>query len=93
MKVVSEAIYASPLSLVPQSLSTTSYRVPISRPDWDKRETLVRQASELCETARVNIRTIRGKGQKDIKADVDAKLIGKEDGRGDAKKVSPLTLC
>ena len=87
MKVVSQALYDSPLGLAPQAASATSFRVPIPKPDWDKRQQLVRQAQDLCESARVAVRAIRGKGQKDIKADVDAKIVNKEDGRGDTKKV------
>lgn len=87
LKAVSHAIYASPLSLAPQHISATTLRVPIPRPDWDKRQALVKQASELCEHARVAVRAARGKGQKEIKADVDGKAIGKDEGRSEVKKV------
>lgn len=87
MKLVSEALYASPLSLTPQPISSTAFRVPIARPDWEKRQQLVRQASELCENARMSVRSTRGKGLKDSKSDLDAKLVNKEDGRNDVKVV------
>ena len=92
MKAVSQALYDSPLGLTPQAASSTSFRVPIPKPDWDKRQLLVRQAQDLCENARVAVRAVRGKGQKDIKSDVDAKLVNKEEGRGDTKKVV-ASLC
>ncbi|KAK4701881.1 ribosome recycling factor, partial [Phenoliferia sp. Uapishka_3] len=91
MKAVSQALYDSPLSLTPQAASATSFRVPVPRPDWDKRQQLVRQAQDLCESARVSIRAVRGKGQKEIKSDVDAKLANKEEGRADTKKLDAAT--
>lgn len=87
MKFVSAALYASPLSLTPQQTGETTLKVPIARPDWDKRQVLVKQAAELCENARVAIRATRGKGQKDIKLDLDGKVIGKEEARTEGKAV------
>lgn len=88
MKVVTAALYASSLSITPQQLSSSTLRVPIPRADWDKRQALVKQAAELCELSRVSIRNSRNKGQKDIKADLDAKVIGKEEARSEGKAVS-----
>lgn len=62
--------------------------MPVPRADWDKRQQLVRQASELCESARVAVRSSRTKGQKDLKSDIDAKAFSKEEGRGETKRVS-----
>lgn len=90
MKPVTQALYDSALSLTPQAASSTSIRVPIPRPDWDKRQQLVRQAQDLCETARVAIRSVRARGQKEIKGDVDSKVATKDDGRNDSKKVRSL---
>lgn len=84
---VSKALYASSLSLTPQVLSPTTLKVPIPKPDWEKRQELVRKAGEICENGRVLIRSIRGKGMKDIKTDVDMKVVGKEGSRGEVKKV------
>lgn len=63
-------------------------KVPVPRPDWEKRQELARKAGEICESCRVVIRAVRGKGMKDIKSDVDSKIVGKEGSRGEVKKVS-----
>lgn len=90
LRAVTQAIQTSPLGLNPQHGGNTTVRVPISKPDWDKRQQLVREASHLCENARVSIRAARHQGQKEIKHDVDNKVIGKEEGRSETKKVSAL---
>ena len=88
------AIYASPLNLTPQPSGATSIRVPVPKPDWDKRQALVRDAQDLCEKARIAIRQTRNDGQKEIKKDVDNKVIGKEEGRQEGKKVClSLSIC
>ncbi|GAA5902801.1 hypothetical protein JCM5296_002885 [Sporobolomyces johnsonii] len=91
VKAVTAALYASPLNLTPQATSATSIRVPIPRLDWDKRQQLVRDAQALCEKARIAIRQVRTDGQKEIKADVDAKVIGKEESRTETKKLDDAT--
>lgn len=83
LKPVSAAIFASPLSLAPQAISATALRVPIPRADWDKRQQLVKQASDLAEQARIGVRLVRTKAQKEIKAELE-----KSDGVHEAKKVS-----
>lgn len=91
MKPVTAAIYASPLNLAPQTTANTlALRVPVPRADWDKRQQLVRDAQSLCEKARIAIRQVRIDGQKEIKRDVDGKVIGKEEARGEGKKVRSL---
>ncbi|CEQ39071.1 SPOSA6832_00585 [Sporobolomyces salmonicolor] len=91
VKAVTAALYASPLNLTPQPTSATSIRVPVPRPDWDKRQQLVRDAQALCEKARIAIRQVRTDGQKEIKADVDAKVVGKEEARTETKKLDDAT--
>ncbi|GAA5924998.1 Rrf1p [Sporobolomyces koalae] len=91
VKAVTAALYASPLNLTPQPSGATSIRVPVPKPDWDKRQVLVRDAQELCEKARIAIRQTRNDGQKEIKSDIDAKVIGKEEGRGEGKKLDETT--
>ncbi|GAA5970001.1 hypothetical protein JCM3765_007273 [Sporobolomyces pararoseus] len=91
VKPVTAAIYASPLNLTPQPASSTSIRVPVPKPDWDKRQQLVRDAQDLCEKSRIQIRMIRNEGQKEIKKDLDNKIIGKEEGRQESKKLDELT--
>lgn len=88
LKAVSQALYASSLNLAPQATSATALRVPVPRADWDKRQQLARQASELCESARVAVRSSRTKGQKDLKSDIDAKAFSKDEGRSETKRVN-----
>jgi len=83
LKPVSAAIFASPLGLAPQPTGATTLKVPIPRADWDKRQQLVKQASELAENARIAIRLVRTKAQKEIKSELE-----KEEGKAEAKKVS-----
>lgn len=56
--------------------------MPIPRADWDKRQQLVKQANELAENARIAIRLVRIKAQKEIKNELE-----KEEGKAEAKKV------
>jgi len=87
VKPVTAAIYASPLNLTPQPSGSTSIRVPVPKADWDKRQGLVRDAQDLCEKARIAIRQVRYDGQKEIKKDLDGKIVGKEEARGETKNV------
>ncbi|BGP19025.1 hypothetical protein JCM10213_009265 [Rhodosporidiobolus nylandii] len=91
MEPVTAALYASPLNLTPQSTGATTIRVPVPKPDNDKRQQLVRDAQALCEKARIAVRQVRTDGQKEIKADVDRKVIGKEEGRAEGKKLDDAT--
>ncbi|GAA6035009.1 hypothetical protein JCM8097_002141 [Rhodosporidiobolus ruineniae] len=91
MKPVEAALYASPLNLTPQPSGATTLRVPVPKPDLSKREQLVRDAQNLCEKARIAVRQVRTDGQKEIKKDVDGKVIGKEDGRAEGKKLDDAT--
>ncbi|GAA6010897.1 hypothetical protein JCM11491_004590 [Sporobolomyces phaffii] len=91
VKAVTAALYASPLNLTPQPSGATSIRVPVPRPDWDKRQGLVRDAQDLCEKARIAIRQTRNDGQKEIKKDVDAKVVGKSEGIAEGKKLDEAT--
>ncbi|POY76139.1 hypothetical protein BMF94_0862 [Rhodotorula taiwanensis] len=91
IKAVSSAIYASPLNLAPQPSGASSLRVPVPRPDLDKRQQYVRDAQALCEKARNTIRAHRVDGQKDIKKDVDAKVVGTSEARTEGKKLDDAT--
>ncbi|GAA5973268.1 hypothetical protein JCM11641_003042 [Rhodosporidiobolus odoratus] len=91
MKAVTAALYASPLNLTPQPTGATTIRVPVPKPDNDKRQQLVRDTQNLCEKARIAVRQIRTDGQKEIKADVDRKVVGKEEGRAEGKKLDDAT--
>lgn len=91
MKAVSAAIYASPLNLAPLPSGNASLRVPVPKPDLDKRQQYVRDAQALCEKARNSIRAHRIDGQKDIKRDVDAKVVGTSEARTEGKKLDDAT--
>ncbi|TNY23340.1 ribosome recycling factor-domain-containing protein [Rhodotorula diobovata] len=91
VKPVTAAIYASPLNLTPQPAGATSIRVPVPRPDWDKRQQLVRDAQALCEKARIAVRQVRIDGQKEIKRDQDNKIVGKDEARTEGKKLDDAT--
>ncbi|KPV76869.1 uncharacterized protein RHOBADRAFT_42082 [Rhodotorula graminis WP1] len=91
VKPVTAAIYASPLNLAPQPAGATSLRVPVPRADWDKRQSLVRDAQNLCEKARIAVRQVRIDGQKEIKRDQDAKIVGKDEARTEGKKLDEAT--
>ncbi|GAA5867681.1 hypothetical protein JCM3774_003373 [Rhodotorula dairenensis] len=91
MKAVSAAIYASPLNLAPQPSGASTLKVPVPRPDLDKRQQYVRDAQALCEKARNAIRAHRIDGQKDIKRDVDDKVVGTSEARTEGKKLDDAT--
>lgn len=92
MKAVSAAIYASPLNLAPQPSGAATLRVPVPRPDLDKRQQYIRDAQALCEKARNTIRAHRIDGQKDIKRDVDDKVVGTSEARTEGKKVREVAF-
>lgn len=87
VKELMRAFQSSNLGLSPVQANPTSIRITVPKPDLDKRRELVRQASELAETARIAIRNARHKGQKAIKHDVDEKVVGKDEAKGEGKKV------
>ncbi|KAK4048761.1 hypothetical protein OIV83_004527 [Microbotryomycetes sp. JL201] len=91
VKAVSQAIYSSPHNFAPQTVSPTTMRVPVPKPNMDTRKQLVKQASDLSEQARTAIRGTRTRGHKDIKADVDGKLSSKDEGQKDGKKLDAAT--
>ncbi|BGO88935.1 hypothetical protein JCM10020v2_000555 [Rhodotorula toruloides] len=91
VKLVSDAIYASPLGLAPLPEGDTKLRVPVPKADDDKRHQLVRDAQTLCEKTRQAIRKVRTDGQKDIKRDTDQKIIGTSEARQEGKKLDDAT--
>ncbi|SGY40147.1 BQ5605_C003g02329 [Microbotryum silenes-dioicae] len=91
MKAVSAALYASPLSLTPQSHSASSLLVPIPAPTWEKRKAMTRQASDACEAARIAVRNLRTRGQKEIKQDLSTSVVSKEEARSDGKNLDAAT--
>jgi len=91
VKELMRAFQSSNLGLSPVQANPTSIRITVPKPDLDKRRELVRQASELAETARIAIRNARHKGQKAIKHDVDEKVVGKDEAKGEGKKLDVAT--
>lgn len=66
------------------------YELPIwceRRPDQTLRDKLAREAANICEAARTNIRNERQKAQKRIKSALDAKEMSKNDANAEGKQL------
>ncbi|KDN36480.1 ribosome recycling factor, partial [Tilletiaria anomala UBC 951] len=90
VKDVEKAIYASQLNLAPQVVSGDeegTLRVPVPKPTVETRKELLKDISRICESARVSIRSARHAAQKQIKADIDGKIVGSSEGKALMKKV------
>jgi hypothetical protein len=62
------------------------------RPDAAARQDLARKAADLCEKARTSIRAARHQGQKQLKHDIDTKVVGDSEGQREAKEVNTSSL-
>ncbi|CAO1629781.1 unnamed protein product [Sympodiomycopsis kandeliae] len=88
MKHVERAIYMAELNLVPQQVGSSDegvLRIPIPRPTTETRLQLLKDINRICENAKISIRSARHIGQKQIKADIDNKIIGATEGQKEQK--------
>lgn len=91
IKHVERAIYSANLGLVPQTIvndNESLIRVPIPRPTAETRAALLKDVSRICENARVSIRSARHTGQKQLKTDVDNKIVGTSEAKKEGQQVS-----
>ncbi|CDS00668.1 hypothetical protein [Sporisorium scitamineum] len=93
IKHIERAIYTSQLNLTPQTQSGDEnvLRVAIPQPTTESRQAMVKDLTRICENARVSIRDARHKAQKQIKSDIDRKVVGKSEGDKESKKVEAET--
>lgn len=94
VKHIERAIYASNLNLTPQTQAggeENVLRVAVPQPTTESRQALVKDLTKICENARVSIRDARHKAQKQIKSDIDRKVVGKSEGDRESKKVEAET--
>lgn len=91
LKHVERAIYTADLGLIPQTIPNGDeflIRVPIPRPTAETRAALLKDVSRICENARVSIRSARHTGQKQLKSDVDNKVVGTSEAKKEGQQVS-----
>lgn len=92
LKNIERAIYTSGLNLTPQVSSEPNIlRVALPQPTAESRQALVKDLTKICENARASIRDARHKALKQVKSDVDAKVVGKNEGDKESKKVEAET--
>lgn len=95
VKAIQHAIYSANLGLTPQSSSnadeTNIIRVAVPKPTAESRQDMFKEITKICENARVSIRTARQQGLKQIKADIDTKVVGKNEGEKESKTVEAET--
>ncbi|SNX81389.1 uncharacterized protein MEPE_00094 [Melanopsichium pennsylvanicum] len=97
VKHIERAIYSANLGLTPQTQASQNpgdeniIRVAIPQPTTESRQAMVKDLTKICENARVSIRDARHKAQKQIKSDIDAKVVGKNEGEKETKKVEAET--
>lgn len=60
-------------------------RIPVPRPTAESRTRLIKDINRICENARVSIRSARHIGQKQIKADIDSKIVSTNEGQKEQK--------
>ncbi|GAC96650.1 potential mitochondrial ribosome recycling factor [Pseudozyma hubeiensis SY62] len=93
IKHIERAIYTSNLNLTPQSQTGEEnvLRVAVPQPTTESRQAMVKDLTRICENARVSIRDARHKAQKQIKSDIDRKVVGKNEGDKESKKIEAET--
>ncbi|PWZ02966.1 ribosome recycling factor, partial [Testicularia cyperi] len=95
VKAIEKAIYAADLGLSPQSPTSAEdanvLRVAVPKPTSESRQQMVKDLTKICENARVSIRTARHQGMKQIKSDIDNKVVGKSEGDKETKKLEAET--
>lgn len=93
VKHIERAIYTSNLNLTPQTQTGEDnvLRVAVPQPTTESRQAMVKDLTRICENARVSIRDARHKAQKQIKSDIDRKVVGKNEGEKESKKVEAET--
>ncbi len=97
VKHIERAIYSADLNLTPQTQSHQNpgdenvIRVAIPQPTTESRQAMVKDLTRICENARVSIRDARHKAQKQIKSDIDRKVVGKSEGEKESKKIEAET--
>lgn len=97
VKHIERAIYSADLGLTPQTQAHQNpgdeniIRVAVPQPTSETRQAMVKDLTKICENARVSIRDARHKAQKQIKSDIDRKVVGKSEGEKESKKVEAET--
>lgn len=97
VKHIERAIYSADLGLTPQTQAHQNpgdeniIRVAVPQPTTESRQAMVKDLTRICENARVSIRDARHKAQKQIKSDIDRKVVGKSEGEKESKKVEAET--
>ena len=97
VKHIERAIYAANLGLTPQTQAHTNpgdenvLRVAVPQPTTESRQAMVKDLTRICENARVSIRDARHRALKQIKSDIDRKVVGKNEGDKETKKLEAET--
>lgn len=94
VKHVERAIYAADLDLSPQHVTDGEegvLRIPVPRPTAETRERLAKEVNKVCENARISIRTARHHAQKQIRSDEKRRVIGKDEGMLEMKRMEDET--
>lgn len=97
VKHIERAIYAADLGLTPQTQAHTNpgdenvLRVAVPQPTTESRQAMVKDLTRICEHARVSIRDARHRALKQIKSDIDRKVVGKNEGDKESKKLEAET--
>lgn len=93
IKHIERAIYTAQLNLTPQTQTGEDnvLRVAVPQPTTESRQAMVKDLTRICENARVSIRDARHRAQKQIKSDIDRKVVGKNEGEKESKMVEAET--
>lgn len=95
VKAIQQAIYSANLGLSPQASTNADeanvVRVAVPKPTAETRQNMFKEITKICENARVSIRTARHLAMKQIKADIEQRIVSKTEGDKEGKKVDVET--
>ncbi|WFD44744.1 hypothetical protein MPSI1_003415 [Malassezia psittaci] len=93
VKHIERGIYAAKLDLSPRLAPEEGpgvIIVPVPKPTGETRKALMHKCSDACEQARIHLRSERHTAQKQLKHDLDNKVVSKDTSQKEAKRLEEL---
>ncbi|PKI83074.1 hypothetical protein MVES1_002901 [Malassezia vespertilionis] len=93
VKHIERAIYSAKLDLTPRVAQDEEgvVLVPVPKPTGETRTLLVQKCVQACEHARVALRNARQTAQKQMKHDLDNKVVSKSEAQKESKKLEEIS--
>lgn len=93
LKHIERAIYAAKLDLSPRVAPEEGEGVlvvPVPKPTGETRQALIHKCTQACEQAKIGVRALRHTAQKQLKTDLDNKVVSKNTYQKEAKKLEDM---